>query len=127
MSLQQNNLNRNKMKHDFLTTKFYENSHYTLMVFQELNKTSHIVDKDNYTSGTFLTLTVKDNEETRRILSPLILDFDKYRKYCQDHRDDVVEGEILLDGLQEIHTDYFDCENEIGYDRASDDYEYRYS
>lgn len=114
------------MKYDFLTEKFYENSDLTLTAFQQLNKTARIIDKDNYTSGTYLTLTVEDNEVARGILCPLISNFKKYRKYCEDHRDDVVNGEILLDGLQEIHHKHFGYESEIGYDRENEDYEYRW-
>lgn len=113
------------MRHDFLTDLFYESPVITLDVFNKLNNHEHIFNQDNYGSGTYLTLSINDNEKTREILSNVISDFDAYISFCSAKFDDVEEGEILLDALQSIHKEYFE-EGEIGFDWESFEYECRF-
>jgi len=119
----QNNFKMNRK--EFLTDEFYSNTFATLTALNELVKQKLVADKDMYSSGTFLFMEVYDNEKSRKILSTVISDFDKYKEFNNSNfASDETTG-IGLSALQDLHCKHFGNSDEIMWDNEAEEFELR--
>lgn len=108
-------------KYPFLTDKFYSSTFETLSVFNAILKSKLDDDKDMYTSGTYLSMGVKDCEQSRIILSKLISDFPAYEELNKSRG----YAPLSLNTLQEIHLETFGPGDEIMWDSEREEFEFR--
>jgi hypothetical protein len=105
------------IKHPFLTELFYEDSYWGLGVLNTLLVSGEVTTNDHYQSGEFLTLEVRDCEKTREILSKVISDIDAYKVFNAEGYLVQNEEDIALSTLHELHRKAFPgWANEIMYD-----------
>lgn len=109
---------------DFFTQELYENPYLTVMVLNELVESDHVADKEMYQSGTFLFMEVYDNEETRKILSPVISNMEAYMEYNNKNFTSDEETQVGLCALQNEHYHTFGNENEIKWNFESERFDF---
>lgn len=110
-------------KQVFLTDIFYEDYSNLLMVFNKILKEKIVYQKDNYASGEFLSLDIKDTLENRKLLRHLISDFEEYKNsnaelFVIDNQKDILD----LTGLQYYHAEFFPYEDHIRFNKNIGDY-----
>ena len=92
---------------DFFTQEFYENPNLTLDIMNQLVEGDHVADMDMYQSGTFLFMEVYDNDETKKILAPVISDLETYKEYNNKNYFSDETTQIGLCALFDEHSDVF--------------------
>ncbi len=97
-------------KKDFFTEEFYANPQLTLNILNELVAKNHVADREMYQNGDFLYMEVYENEETRKILAPIISDFETYKEYNNENFASDYTTQIGLCALQDEHTEAFRSE-----------------
>lgn len=105
-----------KEKELFLTDAFYADANLTLDILNELIDKNQVADYEMYQNGTFLWMEVFENEITKKILSPIISDFEAYKLYNADNFSTDDETEIGLSPLQTLHRNQFGNYKEIKWD-----------
>lgn len=96
-----------KTIHPFMTEAFYADEELTLTIFNTLYNKGHVVTSDTYDSGEILYLDVKDNDETRALLSQVISNFPEYIAYNAKSYFVTYVNNIGLCSLQDIHAEHF--------------------
>lgn len=111
-------------KTDIFTKEFYENAFATLATLNTFadNKEKYINEMDMYESGTFLFMSVYDNEENRKILSHVISNIDNYKEYCKKLfiGDDIDNEYIDVSGLVYEFEDIFYGKYNILWDKNAE-------
>lgn len=92
---------------NFFTTKFYENPELTLNVLNQLVQEKQVVYQDMYEAGEFLYMEVYENEDTKKILSPVISDLEAYKAYNNECYVSNETTQIGLCALQDEHDHFF--------------------
>lgn len=96
------------------TKEFYASPVLTLMIFNTFLKKNLVSEKDMYSSGTFLSMDVVDNKESRKILEVIISDIDAYKKENNEaYLHDEIGKSIGLCLLHEAHLKAHGAEYEI--------------
>ena len=109
-------------KQPFFKEEFYEDPTITLRIFNKLIKENQVAAIDMYSSGTFLSMEIYDNEETKVILKPIISDLEAYREYDQGQFVTEDPTQISLCALQDEHAKYFGYDKEIKWNRESEEF-----
>jgi len=113
-------------KENYLTEEFYNDPFLALNILNNLISSDDFeTEKDMYGNGEFLFMSVSDNDATRKILSPVINDFEAYKN--KENLDYVgnLKGKIGLCFLQYIHKNHFDWDNEIVWNEDSEKFNSR--
>lgn len=70
---------------NFFTVEFYEKPELTLEALNRLVEGKHVAAQDMYEGGEFLYMEVYENEDTKKILSPVISDLEAYKAYNNEY------------------------------------------
>lgn len=92
---------------DFFTQAFYENPELTLDILNQLVQQKQVADQDMYQNGEFLFMEVYENEDTKKILSPVISDLEAYKVYNNESFVSDETTQIGLCALQDEHSRFF--------------------
>lgn len=92
---------------DFFTPEFYENPELALDILNQLVQQKQVADQDMYQSGEFLFMEVYENEDTKKILSPVISDLEAYKVYNNESFVSDETTQIGLCALQDEHSRFF--------------------
>lgn len=92
---------------NFFTTEFYEQPELALEVLNRLVEGKHVTDQDMYEGGEFLYMEVYENEDTKKILSPVISDLEAYKAYNNECFVSNETTQIGLCALQDEHEHFF--------------------
>lgn len=92
---------------NFFTTEFYENPELTLEVLNRLVEGKHVANQDMYQNGEFLFMEVYENEDTKKILSSVILNLEAYKAYNNENFVSDGTTQIGLCALQNEHNRFF--------------------
>lgn len=112
-------------KQSFYTDDFYKDPQLTLDAFNELLKKNHVTEKEMYESGTFFFMDVRENEETKKILSSVISDLEAYKQYNKENYTGAPTTEIGLCAIHDDHTSAFkweDGDKEIKWDADAEEF-----
>lgn len=98
----------------FLTPEFHICVELTLNILNRLNSDIDLLnERDMYGDGSFLFMSVVDNDTTRKILSPVIEDFEAYNQEEEEDYTGTLTDEIGLCTLQNHHREHFGWKLEI--------------
>lgn len=99
-------------KKQFFTDEFYSNPELTLDIMNKLLDEEYLDSKDMYESGSFLMMDVKDTEETRQILAPIISNMESYIQYNNNGWLTPKDEEII--GLSGLHDEHYKVNHRDG-------------
>ena len=92
---------------DFFTQEFYENPNLTLDIMNQLVEGYHVAGMDMYQSGTFLFMEVYENDDTKKILAPVISVLETYKEYNNKNYASDEPTQIGLCALFDEHSGVF--------------------
>ncbi|MFA6058945.1 MAG: hypothetical protein WC756_12155 [Taibaiella sp.] len=108
-------------KYPFLKEQFFTSGFELLSVFNNLLKAKQVVNKDMYESGTYLAAEVKDDLQSKEMLSPVINDLKAYQELNKERS----YQPMSLNTIQEIHLEVFGDRYEIMWDKGAEEFELR--
>lgn len=96
-------------KHAFLTDLIFNDQHKTLKVLNRLldERKNLVADHDFHSNSNPIFLEVYDTKEARKILTPLISDFEAYIEFNNKHYASDEETEIGLLALLDIYYNHY--------------------
>lgn len=105
-------------KYTFFTEEFYNNKSLALEVLNKCLEENfkHINDYDTYTSGEILFWDMKENEETKEILKPIISDLEAFKKENAEQFVTDDDTEIGLHFIASAYDEFY--RNSIMYDES---------